>query len=197
MAQEGLFHLMFGAQAETARENASERLLRWAGLFESWLSERKGETRIQRISAVRAWRKYLGILHKPPWEGQESDVYALLDLMEEEGKSAYSIGNHLTEIASFYRYAQEHAAAGEAVRNPAEGVPHPAKPRYLELGYLSEEKAQRLLGAAREQEGPVGKRDYALILMQLSGPLRWIEIRELKWGDVEWGGGGDGERGPA
>jgi hypothetical protein len=71
---ESLYHLIFGEHAETARNNAGERLQDWARLFEGWLDGRKAHNVKRGRFALRTWRCFLALTRRPPWEAGPQDV---------------------------------------------------------------------------------------------------------------------------
>lgn len=172
-----LFTLMFGEQAKTAFRNASERLLRWAGWFEDWLDERvkmEGKGSLPRTT----WGGFLGLTRKTPWEAQQSDVLAFMDSMRQQGKNDGQVRKALIELASFYGYA---GAGGEDVVDPTAGIKRPEQKRGDDGVYLDDVQVQALLEAVRGDDQAIARRDYALILMQLTTPLRPRELRLLHW----------------
>ncbi len=79
-SQVTLFHLMFGEQALTARDNASETLTRWAGLFEDWLEEHGNAQPRGQWHSLKVWSEFLPLLRKPPWEAERERRAALTSI---------------------------------------------------------------------------------------------------------------------
>jgi integrase len=177
-----LFHLMFGEQALTARDNAAEGLARWAALFEDWLEERRGSQPRERRRSWIVWSEFLPLVRKPPWEASESDVRVYLNWLHSQSKTDKRIRRSLDELSSFYAYA---ARRGEAAADPTALIPRPKFRHYEGARYLDAAQIEALLAAINPQDSPLGRRDYALILGQIASPLRPDELRLLRWGQLE------------
>lgn len=183
-----LFRLMFGEQAVTARSNASERLLRWAAWFDEWLLERTQMAGKKKLPLI-AWGDFLAAARKAPWQAEEADVRGYIDSLREQGKTSLQIANRLTEMTSFYKFAQARGAAcAETVVDPTAAVKQPPRARYPGGTYLNLQQIQALLETLRSAEDAIDRRDYAMVLLQLASALRPGELRRLRWGQVDLSG---------
>jgi hypothetical protein len=67
--------------------------------------------------------------------------------------------------------------------------------KYERANYLSEAEERDLLESIRRDRSPMGKRDYALILMLLRTGWQAGKVRQLRWGELSWGAGERGSMG--
>ncbi len=77
---------------------------------------------------------------------------------------------------------------GKLRSNPTAQIPWPKQKHYERARYLDLAQIEALLAAINPQDSPLGRRDYALILGQVTSPLRPDELRLLHWGQLELGG---------
>jgi integrase len=162
-----------------------ERLGRWTGAFESWLAERR--SRLAATTAqisYTAWREFLALTGKPPWEATVSDVEAYLAALTKRKLRPNTIKLRLTGLARFYEYCQASGIDPQcpAGFNPVAGVCRPHVVKYEKANYLSRAEEAAFLAAIRRDPSPMGKRDYALFLMLLRTGWKSGEVCRLRWG---------------
>ena len=81
-----LFGMLFEDNAAAAWASAGERMLRWAAAFDDWRCIRKRTRSKPVVCRDRlAWHEFLGLVKKPPWELDTSDVQAYVDHSLEGG----------------------------------------------------------------------------------------------------------------
>lgn len=81
------------------------RTRRWAEAFEAWLEERRRTVKHATISdSYRAWREFLAVSGKGPWEVKREDVEAYTGCLEERGLSPSTIGHRLVIDAATPQY---------------------------------------------------------------------------------------------
>ena len=73
----------------------------------------------------------------------------------------------------------------EAGFNPAKQARHPRVVKYERANYLSRAEEAALLEAIQRDPSPMGKRDYALILMLMKTGWKSGQVRELRWKNLE------------
>jgi integrase/recombinase XerC/integrase/recombinase XerD len=171
-----------------------ERMERWGQAFEDWMEERR--TRFSQKVAKRshlAWREFLASTRKAPWEVGVEDVEGHIAELEKRGLRPGTILDRLAGLSKFYEHCQKKGIdpVCEAGFNPASQARRPKVVQYEKANYLSRAEEAALLEAIRQDPSPMGKRDYALILMLLRTGRRAGEVRELRWGEL---GSGSGER---
>jgi len=174
------------------------RLLAWAEAFQTWIAERRARfTPNVAADSYTAWREFLAFTGKPPWQAAVADVQAYLATLKKRKLRPGTIRIRLAGLAMFYDYCQANNidAQCEADFNPAAGVHVPKSPPYSTANYLSPREEAALLQALRRDPSPMGKRDYALILMLLRTGWKARDVRELRWGDLSRGAGVQGCRG--
>jgi len=171
-----------------AAEVDGERLESWAQAFQDWLEERRA--RFSPNTAERshlAWREFLAFTEKAPWEVRIADVEGYVAELEKRGLCAGTITNRLAGLSTFYEYCQEKGIDPlcETRFNPAKKAQHPKVVKYERANYLSRAEEEALLEAIMRDPSPMGKRDYALILMLLKTGWKSGQVRKLRWKNLE------------
>lgn len=170
-----------------------ERARRWDEAMGEWLEERRVKYRKGSYKQARlAWRRLVEQTLKQPWELGREDLEGHLRWMEEQGYAASTRANAVGYWQDFYRWCGERGADPEYGRdfNPAEGVKRPRVRRYEGAAMLSRGEVERLLRLMKRDETPLGKRDYAFVLLRLRTGAPLKRLKELRWGEV----GGEEER---
>lgn len=179
---------MFGESAEVARHGVSGRLLAWAEAFEVWLQEKESKhTRSAVKQAKYAWQKLLSNRQGSRlWELGDEDIQAHVEWMEAQGYAASTIENELASIRSFYRWCDERRVDPlcQPGFNPAAGVKRPAQRRFATARIWSQAELEQLLGFARRDASPLGKREYAFFQTRLQVGVATRAIRGLQWGQL-------------
>ena len=93
------------------------------------------------------------------------------------GSGRRTLGRKLSVIRSFYRYG---VRTGVLPRNPARRIATPRSPRRLPR-VLSREELCRTLDGLAEREGPVARRDAAILELLYGAGLRLAELATLTW----------------
>lgn len=89
-------------------EGVDERLRRWAQAFETWLEARCSRYhRTVGLLTHQAWREFLALSAKAPWEVEAEDVNAYVRTLEARGVRPKTVANLLAPLGSFYAYCQE------------------------------------------------------------------------------------------
>ena len=169
-----------------------ERMERWGQAFEDWMEERR--TRFSQKVAKRshlAWREFLASTRKAPWEVGVEDVEGHIAELEKRGLRPGTILDRLAGLSKFYEHCQKKGIdrVCETGFNPARQARRPKVVQYEKANYLSRAEEAALLEAIRQDPSPMGKRDYALILMLLRTGRRAGQVRQLKWGALGEGEG--------
>jgi integrase len=171
---------------------AGERMRRWAEAFEGWMEERRTRfsLRVGPLSYT-AWQEFLAFIRRPPWEARTADVDAYLESLKKRKLRPATMKSRLTALSKFYEYCRVHQIDPECEEgfNPVAGTRRPKMEYYEKANFLSRKEEAALLDAIRQDPSPMGKRDYALLLMLLRTGWKAAKVRQLKWGDVS----GDGE----
>lgn len=86
-------------------------------------------------------------------------------------------------LKAFLRYLHQ---TGIVTRNLSQAVESPRRYRLAELPRsISREEVQRMLKAV-DRRSPVGKRDYAILLLLVTYGLRAREVAALRLEDIDW-----------
>ena len=165
-----------------------ERMMRWAEAFEAWMEERKARVspKVAKFSII-AWGEFLASTDKPPWEVEAADVEAHLEALEKRKLRPGTLKQRLIGLAKFYDYCQANSIDAEcpAGFNPVRQARRQEVKYYEKANYLSQAEEAALLEAARRDPSPMGKRDYALILMLLKTGWKAGQVRMLRWKNLE------------
>jgi integrase/recombinase XerD len=168
-------------------ETIDPRLLLWARAFQFWIAERRSvpSPSIGK-DAFAAWRDFLAMIPKPPWEIEPADVQAYLESLQSRKLRPGTIGKRLNALSQFYACCQTNRVdpGCEAGFNPVQGVRKPAERRYEKVNYLSKGAESALLEAIRQDPSVLGKRDYALFLALLRTGWKAVRVRQLRWGEI-------------
>jgi integrase len=164
-----------------------KRMERWAQPFEDWLEERRTRFSPKLANAsYLAWREFLASTAKAPWEVGVEDVESHIAELEKRGLRPGTIVDRLASLSKFYDYCQEHGIDPRCDTgfNPARKARHPRVLQYERANYLSAAEEAALLESIRRDPSPMGKRDYALILMLLRTGWQAGKVRRLRWGEL-------------
>ncbi|MHB2024426.1 MAG: tyrosine-type recombinase/integrase [Mycobacteriales bacterium] len=172
-----------------------------APTLESWFTDRligQRHASSNTVSAYRdTWRLLLGFVQsrtaKQPSRLDIADLDAevigdFLNHLEQERHNSIRTRNaRLAAIRSFYRYAAlrhpEHAALIARVLD----IPTKRCER-KEVSYLDQDEADALLDAP-DRDTWTGRRDHALLALDVESGLRVSELTGLRVGDIELGAG--------
>lgn len=166
---------------------AEDRLLRWAEAFQAWIAERRARfTPNVAADSYTAWREFLVFTRKLPWQAAVADVQAYVEALEKRKLRPGTIRIRLAGLSGFYDYCQGNHIDPRCPEgfNPAAAVHVSKSQPYSTANYLSRKEEAALLQVLRRDPSPMGKRDYALILMLLRTGWKAGEVRELRWGDL-------------
>jgi hypothetical protein len=115
----------------------NERLLRWEEAFEAWMEERQTQvTPTTAESSHIAWREFLAVTGKPPWEATAADVEAYIQALQKRKLRPATVKNRLGRRVRppgagnrapvrAGRPARRGAPAGPDRRQPARPQPAP------------------------------------------------------------------------
>ena len=101
------------------------------------------------------------------------------------GYQAKTVEHKLCAVRSFLRFAGSHGLAGEAV---LEAVPAAKSARQARIPSVWDLAEVTKILQAVDRGNPCGKRDYAIILLITRLGLRGIDVRRLRFGDLDWPG---------
>ncbi|MEW5873059.1 MAG: tyrosine-type recombinase/integrase [Chloroflexota bacterium] len=179
-----LFDLLARDEGEARALEVNEEARRWALAFEAWMAEREQRLgRKQRWSGENAWRQFLGLAHLAPWEVRREDLEGWLDYqMEEFGARPTTALRQVKLLSNFFYFCEER---GVCKANPAARLRTPQAEAFSNCVYLYQEEAAALLGTVDRETSVVGKRDYALLALQLESGQTPARVRELRWGQLE------------
>ena len=166
---------------------AGERLQRWAQAFEAWLAQRRSHLAATTAQiSYTAWREFLALTRKPPWDATVPDVEAYVAALTKRKLRPATIKLRLTGLARFYKYCQVNNVDPQCPGgfNPVAGVRRPDEVKYEKANYLSRKDEAALLAAIRRDPSPMGKRDYALFLMLLRTGWKSGDVCRLRWGSL-------------
>ena len=183
-----LMELLFGEAAPAAQRLASSRLLLWCEAFEEWLDWRGlPSSRGAYYISKHTWRRLLQERRKMPWELTQADIEAHAAWMLDREYAASKINESLGIIANFYRWCSQHQIDPECPPdyNPAAEAPRLKVRKYARTVLLSRQEVDSLLGFMRQDETPLGRRDYALILSRLRLGASLKNLLQLQWGQIE------------
>jgi hypothetical protein len=170
-----------------------ERSRIWGEAMEEWLEDRrvnhrKGalDKRVQSKLPKQARRTWIRLLEERgqcPWELRREDIEVHVRWMWEKGYANSTTANAIGYMQSFYRWCGERGLDPECGKefNPAAGVRRPKVRRYAGVSVLSRGEVERLLRLMRRDESPLGKRDYAFVLLRLRSGAPLKNLKELKW----------------
>ncbi len=101
------------------------------------------------------------------------------------GYQAKTVEHKLCAVRSFLRFAGSQGLAGEAV---LEAVPAAKSARQARIPSVWDPADVAKILQAVDRGNPCGKRDYAIILMITRLGLRGIDVKRLRFGDLDWPG---------
>jgi integrase len=101
------------------------------------------------------------------------------------GYQAKTVEHKLCAVRSFLRFAGSQGLAGEAV---LEAVPAAKSARQARIPSVWDPADVAKILQAVDRGNPCGKRDYAIILLITRLGLRGIDVRRLRFGDLDWPG---------
>jgi integrase/recombinase XerD len=141
------------------------------------------------VDALNAWREFLALTRKPPWQATAADVEAYAQTLKKRKLRPGTISHRLTRLTKFYEYCQAHRTDPQcpADFNPVAGVSRPRRLKLEKARYLTRSEEAALLDAIRRDPSPLGQRDYALFLLLLRTGWKAGDVRQLKWEDLSWG----------
>jgi site-specific recombinase XerD len=101
------------------------------------------------------------------------------------GYQAKTVEHKLCAVRSFLRFAGSHGLAGEAV---LESVPAAKSSRQARIPSVWCPADVAKILQAVDRGNACGKRDYAIILLITRLGLRGIDVKRLRFGDLDWPG---------
>jgi len=101
------------------------------------------------------------------------------------GYQAKTVEHKLCAVRSFLRFAGSQGLAGEAV---LEAVPAARPARQARIPSVWDPADVAKILQAVDRGNPCGKRDYAIILLITRLGLRGIDVKRLRFGDLDWPG---------
>ena len=137
--------------------------------------------------SCRAWKEFLALSGKSPWEATVADVEAYVEALQKRKLRPATVKVRLAGLTKFYEYCQAQQIDGEceAGFNPVRGARRPKVKDYEKANYLSRKEEAALLETIRQDPSPMGKRDYALILMLITTGWKSGQVRNLQWTNLE------------
>jgi integrase len=101
------------------------------------------------------------------------------------GYQAKTVEHKLCAVRSFLRFARDSGLVGEAV---LEAVPAAKSTRQARIPSVWDPAEVTKILQAVDRGNPCGKRDYAIILLITRLGLRGIDVKRLRFGDLDWPG---------
>jgi integrase len=101
------------------------------------------------------------------------------------GYQAKTVEHKLCAVRSFLRFACDSGLVGEAV---LEAVPAAKSTRQARIPSVWDPAEVTKILQAVDRGNPCGKRDYAIILLITRLGLRGIDVKRLRFGDLDWPG---------
>jgi site-specific recombinase XerD len=101
------------------------------------------------------------------------------------GYQAKTVEHKLCAVRSFLRFARDSGLADEAV---LEAVPAAKPARQARVPSVWDPADVAKILQAVDRGNPCGKRDYAIILLITRLGLRGIDVKRLRFGDLDWPG---------
>jgi integrase/recombinase XerD len=151
--------------------------------FLTWLQVERGRAR-NTLSAYRAdLRGFVAWLHERGvdiGDVVEADVAAYVAHLRHDGRAPSTVKRSLVSVRSYYRFQ---ALEGGAEGDPAADVEVPRVPRGVPKA-LSEEEVATLI-AAVTGDGPLDRRDRAILEVLYGTGVRISELVGLSLGDVD------------
>ncbi len=183
-----LLTFYFGDSCSTAQPAASARLRKWARAFDRWIEElRRDHHKNTPARAVLEWRRFVRHCGKLPWQVANQDIADHFAWMQQEGLSKSSLIDAHHFFVDFYRWCADKRLdlASGAGFNPALDVPAPSRRNYEGAPLWSPVELSALVELLGRDVSPLGKRDYAFILMRLNTGVPLKNLVKLKWGQLE------------
>jgi hypothetical protein len=117
------------------------RLQRWAEAYQAWIGERRARfSPTTSQLSYTAWREFLDLIRKLPWEATAADVEAYIAALEQSKLRRGTITCRLAALSQFYKYCQAKRIdpEREAVFNSVAAARKPGSERYQRANYLSQ-----------------------------------------------------------
>jgi site-specific recombinase XerD len=144
------------------------------------LARRTAKKYVQQLSAFARYLEGIGVTHL-------SCITAghIREFYENAGHRGPR-RSYGSTLRVFFRWA---AVQGWMADSLGDAVPRPRQYRHVNLpDVLSQAEVDRIL-AAVDQSRPLGRRDYAILLLAARYGLRPCDIRQLTLDDIDWRGG--------
>ena len=160
----------------------------WAEATTSTGLARQADIRREKQRSVEA---FFNLVKIGPGEVTPQDVQIWLREMAKRGLKPTTVYARACHLSSFFQWAMRETALGQTLRgNPVRyAMPKAPKPyQSRSTKSLTDEQVVKLLKVVRDRAAeadPVGKRDYALLLMFFATGLRRQEVLSLKGKDIE------------
>jgi len=199
-----LFTFYFGDSASSAHHGASRRFKKWSRAFDQWVAKLRQDLRKDSLKQpLLAWRRLIRQCGKMPWQLTPADINQHLTWMKQEGFAVSTVNDSIVYISAFYQWCAEQNVDPTCPTgfNPAKGAKCSKRIPYRGESMWSQDELNALLTLYHRDPSPLGKRDYACMLIRLNTGVPLKSLRQLTWGQVEQDGTGawvhwrrDGER---
>jgi integrase len=186
-----LFTFYFGDSASTAHQGASRRFKKWSQAFDQWVVQlRQNLSKDSLKQPLLAWRRLVRQCGKMPWQITSADINQHLSWMKQQGFAVSTVNDSIVYISGFYQWCAEQNVdpASPPGFNPAKGAACTKRIPYRGESMWSQDELNALLALYQRDPSPLGKRDYACMLMRLNSGVPLKSLQHLTWGQVEQDG---------
>jgi integrase/recombinase XerD len=150
----------------------------------AWLTSERGRSANTLAAYRRDLEAYVGWLRRDLASVTPGDIESYVAHLRDEGKAPSSVARAIVAVRGLHRFLAEE---GSAPADPGRAVDTPRVPRGLPKA-LSEDEIGSLL-AAVTGNGPVDRRDRAILEVLYGSGLRISELVGLSLGDLDLEGG--------
>ena len=186
-----LFTFYFGDSASTAHQGASRRFKKWSCAFDEWVVQLRRDLNKNSLKQpLIAWRRLVRQCGKMPWQLTPADINQHLTWMRQEGFAVSTVNDSIVFISGFYQWCAELNVDPTYPTdfNPAKGIACTKRIPYRGKSVWSQDELNALLAIYQRDPSPLGKRDYACILMRLNSGVTLNRLLHLTWGQIEQAG---------
>ena len=186
-----LFTFYFDDSASSAHQGASRRFKKWSRAFDRWVVQlRRDLCKDSLKQPLIAWRRLVRQCGKMPWQITSADINQHLTWMKQEGFAVSTVNDSIVYISGFYEWCAEQNVdpTCPAGFNPAKGAVCTKRIPYRGESMWSQDELNALLALYQRDPSPLGKRDYACMLMRLNSGVSLKSLQHLTWGQVEQDG---------
>jgi len=176
-----------GSTLPTGLQNA---IMLWADATTDATSRRRHDLLRDKTRAVASFFRRAG---KPAQLVTALDVKEWQAQLEAADLAPATVYARISRLSSFYRWALEDEALGQAIGHNPVDLARPKAPKAYQTEAtqaLADEQVRELLSVVRDaaRRSVVGKRDLAMLLMYLGTGWRRAEVARLRWRDVRING---------